>query len=676
MARTPGSRPVRTLVWLAVAVSIIFGTVAAGAQWSTASWTPKLALDLAGGTQIVLTPNVAPGEGEITDEAINEAIAIMRQRVDASGVSEATVSSQGGRNIVIELPGDPEEQRETAELVRRSAQMVFRPVLAVSAGAPLPAEGVSPTEGAPTGEPTDGATDGATGGATEAPAGEETAVPAPTATTDGRAVPRVQALTAGSTPAATTPAPEATAPEGAPAPTPAPTPTSASDLAWITEDVAQRFAELDCTDPANLTGGVEGTDPDAPLVTCSQDGAVKYVLGPVEVDGSDLETASSGLGTNSQGFSTGEWTVNLEFDGEGTRKFREVTERITGAQPPTNQFAIVLDGLVISAPQSLSPISDGRAQITGSFTQDSAAELANQLKFGALPISFEVQTEDQISAVLGEEQLRNGLLAGLIGLGLIVVYALIQYRLLGLLITGSLLVAGVIVYGLILLMGWYQGYRLSLPGVTGLIIAIGITADSFIVYFERIKDELREGRSLTAAVETGWKRAKRTIVISDVISLLAAVVLYTLAVGGVRGFAFTLGLTTLVDLALVFLFTHPVMVLLSRTRFFASGHPSTGMSAKAYGRESFYAGRGRVRTAPPAAKRTRSASRDDAEGVEEGLLVGAGPARDRSGRMTIAERKAASRRAGEAPDDDGPDRPGGGPADAGTDSADPTTKED
>ncbi len=659
----------RTLVLLGALLAVIFGTVAAGVKWSSASWSPKLALDLAGGTQIILTPIVEPGQGNITDATINDAIAIMRQRVDSTGVSEAQVSSLGGRNIVVELPGDPQEQRKTIDLVKRSAQMRFRPVLVeqpVGLPAPTPQPSAQPTSqptatSSPTGgQPTQGSSPSATAPPT---------APAPTATTNGRAVPRVLATgPASPQPAAPAPAPSpsggATAtpnPSGQATPTPNPTPTSASDLAWITPDVEKAFTELDCTKPENLAGGIQD-DSQKPLVTCSQDGSAKYILGPVEVQGYDIKTASAGLVTNQQGFSTGEWAVNLEFDKEGTAAFREVTQRLTGAQPPTDQFAIVLDGLVISAPQSRAVITDGRAQITGNFTQDSATALANQLKFGALPISFQVQTEDQISALLGSEQLRNGILAGVIGLLLIVVYSIFQYRALSLLVIGSLAVAGLVTYGLITLMGWYQGYRLSLPGVTGLIISIGVTADSFIVYFERIKDELREGRTLLAAVENGWLRARRTIIIADCINFLAAAILYILAVGGVRGFAFTLGLTTIVDVVMVLMFTHPMMVLLAKVPYFANGGRWSGVSVQSVARRpAAYAGRGRFRTpqerltrAERAARKKEAAAAETAASEQDLALVGSGSrvsssrssgaSASGSRRMTIAERKAQQQR--------------------------------
>ena len=594
----PGGRPARTLISFGVLVAVIFGTLGAGVQWSSASFMPKLGLDLAGGTQIVLTPVLAPGQGEVTDQIINDAIAIIRQRVNSTGVSEAEVTSQGGSNIVVELPGDPAEQAEARELVAQAAQMRFRPVLvetpAVTAPAPTPTDGATPapTESVP------------------APATSASA-PAPSETPAGRAIPQALVQQPTTPPAETPPA------------TPAPEPTDASDPAQITPELQAEFEALDCTNPDSLVGGVTNAL-DEPLVTCSQDGALKYILGPVEVEGVAIEAASAGLQTTSQGATTGEWVVNLEFDDEGGTQFREVTERLVNLPPPRNQFAIVLDSLVVSAPRTNQVITDGRAEISGSFDQESATQLANQLKFGALPISFTVQTEDQISALLGEEQLQRGLLAGAIGLVLVVIYSLLQYRALGLVTVASLVVLAALTYGVISILSWYQGYRLSLAGVAGLIVAIGITADSFIVFFERVRDEVREGRSLVAAVETGWKRARRTILAADAISFLAAVVLYLLAVGGVRGFAFTLGLTTVLDLLIVVLFTHPLVALIARTRFFGGGHKLSGFDAEHLGRTVAYAGRGRFRTS---AERGREPKKDDD-----------------AARQTIAQRKAAAAR--------------------------------
>jgi len=335
-----------------------------------------------------------------------------------------------------------------------------------------------------------------------------------------------------------------------------------------------------------------------------------------------------------------------------------VTQRLSALTEPRNQFAIVLDGLVVSAPRTNGPIPGGEAQITGNFSQKEAQSLANQLKFGALPISFAEQTEQNISATLGGEQLQRGLLAGLIGLGLVVLYSLLQYRALGFVTVASLAIAGVVTYGMVVLLGWRQGYRLSLPGVTGLIVAIGITADSFIVYFERIRDEVRDGRGLQAAVEAAWLRARRTILISDGVSFLAAVVLWALALGGVKGFAFTLGLTTVVDVMVVFLFTHPTVALLARTRFFGSGHRLSGFDPAHLGRAVTYTGRGTARNQPRRGERRAATSADRSSGgptrggdatidvdVTEEAFVGAGSGGSARSGTTIAERRAAADRA-------------------------------
>ena len=599
----------RALVTLAVLVVALLAGLLVGTSTSDASLTPNLALDLEGGTQLILRP-VATDDAEVTEETIAQAIDIIRQRVDASGVAEAEITSQGGQNIVVALPGQPDEA--TLDLVRESALMQFRPVLVQ--GPPTPTEAPAPTE-----EPAD-----------------------------------------------------------------VPEPVDASDLAWVTSEIAAEFSAYDCTDPNNLQGGSALVgDPAGAVVSCDQAGTSKFILGPVEVEGADISSASSGLQVSPSGAITNEWVANIEFTGEGTRLFREVTTRLLPLEPPRNQFAIVLDGLVVSAPSINSIISDGKAEISGSFTRESASTLARQLNFGALPLTFEVQSEEQVSATLGSEQLQRGLLAGLVGLVLVAFYSLLQYRALGLVTVASLAMAGILVYLLIALLSWTQGYRLSLPGVAGIIVAIGITADSFIVYFERIRDELRDGRTLPAAVEEGWRRARRTILASDAVNFLAAFVLYFLAVGGVRGFAFTLGLTTLVDLVVVFLFTHPVMLLLARTKFFGQGHRLSGLDPVRLGARSRYVGRGRVVAPGERADRPRSTE-----------PVAAGPAFptiddvEAPRRLTIAERRAAERRAAlatESGDDapitttdsehvasrSGPVRPDTAPdGDAGTDRKD------
>lgn len=601
-------RPVRTLVTLGIIIAALFATIAAGVKWSDASWTPNLALDLEGGTQIILTPVATDGE-DLPKGTIDQAIGVIRQRVDSSGVAEAEITSQGN-NIVVSLPGHPSE--ETLKLVRTSAQMEFRPVLVQ--GAPTPT----------TTEPTPSSTIPANG--------VEAAAPDPT------------------------PTPEDAEPSDEPTKA---APDSPSDAAYyVTPKVQADYDALDCTDPANRKGGVPG-DPDKAVVTCDQDGTAKYILGPVEIEGARISGANSGLEQLPSGGTGNEWVVNITFDSKGTDQFTDVTTRLQAQTSPLNQFAMVLDGLVISAP-SLAPgvvISDGRAVISGSFTRESAASLANQLNFGSLPLTFKVQSEAQISATLGSEQLRMGLIAGLIGLILVVVYSMFQYRALGLVTVFSLVVSATVTYAVITLLSWLYGYRLSLPGVAGLIVAIGITADSFIVYFERIRDELREGRTLVASVERGWERARRTILASDAVNLLAASVLYVLAVGGVKGFAFTLGLTTLIDILVVFMFTHPVMELLSKTKFFGQGHVLSGLDPRRLGVPTTrYAGRGRVVTVTSSDSDVQDAPEKPStadSGSRVPVTVGAP---NESG-LTIAERRAAAKKAAAEPTDAPVDSP-------------------
>jgi preprotein translocase subunit SecD len=354
--------------------------------------------------------------------------------------------------------------------------------------------------------------------------------------------------------------------------------------------IQKQFAELDCSKPEKVRQALRAPgadDPKKQLVTCLEDGSEKYLLGPAEVLGKDVKTASAGLATNSQGVPTGGWQVNLSFTGEGKKKFGDTTRRLSALQDPQNRFGIVLDGLVVSAPGlNDGPILGGQAQITGNFSQAEATSLANVLKFGALPLTFDAGEVQEVSATLGGDQLKAGLIAGVIGLALVVLYSLLYYRGLGLVTVASLLVSSIITYGLVVLLGWQIGFRLSLAGIAGLIVAIGITADSFIVYFERIRDEVRDGKTLRVAVETGWARARRTILAADFVSFLAAVVLYLLSVGGVRGFAFTLGLTTLVDILVVFMFTKPLVTILARTKFFGQGHKLSGLDPARLGGKS------------------------------------------------------------------------------------------
>ena len=549
----------KRLLWLTALIISIAALVGVGvATGSGATLTPKLALDLEGGTSIILAPVVEEG-ATVSEQQLQQAVAIIRQRVDSTGVSEAQISTSGNNNIVVSIPGTPDDN--TLKLIRSSAKLEFRAVILANTSA--------------------SATVGGDG---------NSASPSAAANNTGIK------------------------------------PTDNSDTNWITPALQAEFDALDCSKQFRTPGQID--DAAAPLVTCDVDGYSKYILGPVEISGSEISNATNGTTTTSTGASTNTWAVNLSFNADGTEKFKNVTKRIFPLSDPRNRFAVTLDGYVITAPTTQAVITNGDAQITGNFTQASSKSLADSLKYGSLPISFQVQSQENISATLGSEQLSSGLLAGLIGLILVVIYSIFQYRGLAIVTIGSLIVAAIIAYVVIAFLSWRNGFRLSLSGVAGLIVAIGITADSFIVYFERVRDELRDGRPLNAAVESGWKRAIRTILVSDGVSLLAAVVLFVLTVGSVQGFAYTLGLTTLIDLAVVALFTHPMLQLLSQTKFFSSGHPWSGFDSKTLGAN--YRGRLEFKTSDSV-----SASKKAKAAKEAGK------------RQTLAERKAANDAQGE-----------------------------
>jgi preprotein translocase subunit SecD len=539
------SKGARALVWLGVLIVGLIGVNFSAVQWGGGSWTPQLALDLEGGTQIVLEPVVADG-ATVSQEQLDQAVAIIRQRVDASGVSESEITTQGGRNVVVAIPGEPDAA--TMQRIQASAKMEFRPVLQ-SAAANVPGAEAAPIDPSLPSEP-------------------------------------------------------ATAP------------ANAWDQAWITPALQAQFDAFQCS--SIDTTAVAPVD--QPFITCSTDGSARFILGPVVVEGADIADAQVTAAVNSQGQATGGWAVNLELDGAGPAAFEQTTRGLTGLPEPRDQFAVVLDSTVLMPISSNAIITDGNAQISGNFTQPAAQGLADQLRFGALPIGFQVQSNETISATLGDSQLRAGLLAGLIGLILVVLYSVLQYRALGLVVVLSLGVAAVLTYLVVTFLSSTEGYRLSLAGIAGLVISIGITADSFIVYFERIRDELREGKHLTSALETGWKRAFRTILVSDAVSFLAAVILFLLSVGNVRGFAYTLGITTFIDIVVVSLFTHPLLRLLSRSNFFAQGHSWSGLDPQALG--AVYRGRAKFREPVAAGK-------------------GATSSREAQRRQTIAERKAS-----------------------------------
>ncbi|MFJ4842756.1 protein translocase subunit SecD [Streptomyces sp. NPDC088746] len=544
----------------ALALILIAMVALTGGMFLSGHTTPRLGIDLAGGTSITLKAKSQPGKPDAINETnMNTAVSIIERRVNGLGVSEAEVQTQGPSNIIVNIPKGT-NSKQAREQVGTTAQLYFRPVLTVTGGAPTPEGSASPSasgSGKPSATPSAKASDPET-------ASDSKTTPSASATTQGRAV--TGALKKDATP---TPSASASGGSETPAATGTPDPATAA--------LEKKFTALDCTDEAARAKAGDGVKPEDPTVACSSEGDAKYLLGPAEVSGTDVDDAKAQFDQQ-----RGIWLVSMEFTDKGSKKFQTITKKLSSQQSPQNQFAISLDGEVVSAPQVNEALS-GSAEISGSFTQQSAEDLANVLSYGALPLSFSEDTVTTVTAALGGEQLEAGLIAGAIGLALVVIYLVAYYRGLALIALLSLLASGILTYTIMALLGPAIGFALNLPAVCGAIVAIGITADSFIVYFERIRDEIREGRTLRPAVERAWPRARRTILVSDFVSFLAAAVLFLVTVGKVQGFAFTLGLTTLLDVVVVFLFTKPVMTLMARTKFFASGHPWSGLDPKRLG---------------------------------------------------------------------------------------------
>jgi preprotein translocase subunit SecD len=496
-------------------VAVLYGLI----FFTGSTRTPQLGLDLRGGTTVTLTARTPDGQPPAQAD-LELARQIIEQRVNGLGVAEAKVVTEGKSNIVISVPGDNGDQ---ARQLGQTAQLRFRPVVQ----GPEPAAVALPDSATPTPTPAAGATP------------PDAVTPADPAAPTSAATPSASATPSGG--AAATPSVDPNAPAVTP------------------EQAAATYATLACD--SKSPGSVDR--PGDYVAACSKDGSVKYLLGPAVVEGTDVTDARPGT---RQG--TGAWIVQLDFNSSGSAKWAEYTGANVG-----KQVGITLDGKVISAPTINQAIAGG-TEISGSFNQASATELANQLKYGALPLTFTQATAQSISTELGAEQLHAGLIAGAIGIALVFLYALFYYRLLGLVMIASLGLSAVVVYACLVLLGRQIGFTLSLAGIAGFIVSIGITADSFVVYFERLKDEIREGRTLRSAVPRAWVRARRTILSADAVSFLAAAILYVLAIGDVKGFAFTLGMSTVLDLVVVFLFTHPLMAVLARFKSFGSSRMS------------------------------------------------------------------------------------------------------
>jgi preprotein translocase subunit SecD len=542
---------------------------------------PKLGIDLQGGTRVTLTARTPDGSRP-TREALLQAQEIITARVNGLGVSGSEVVVDGD-NLVITVPGNDSSE---ARNLGQTARLYIRPVIhAIPAQAQGQQPGQAPPGQAPQGQVPAGQVPPGqvppgqappVGGPGLAPAEPE---PAPGQAPAPGAPP--EAPTAPEAPAAPQPRPYPEEPPPTPAPTPTPGPTPAPSPAPAPApappggkaDLAQRIAEekalrqstdqsiqvlalqfqaTRCNEEDVLAGN---DDPNLPLVTCSQDHKTVYLLSKSIISGEQIASASSGLNQQS-----GENIVDVEFKSDAANVWADFTAANIGTQT-----AFVLDSQVVSAPEIQEAIPGGRTQITGRFTADTARELANVLKYGSLPLSFESSEAETVSATLGLTSLRAGLIAGAIGLALVLAYSLLYYRVLGLLTALSLVASGAMVFAILVLLGRAIGYTLDLAGIAGLIIGIGTTADSFVVFFERIKDEIREGRTYRSAVPRGWARARKTILSGNAVSFIAAAVLYILAIGQVKGFAFTLGLTTILDVVVVFLVTWPLVFLSSKS---------------------------------------------------------------------------------------------------------------
>ena len=554
--------------------------VAAYALIFTQGYAPRLGLDLEGGTSVVLTP-LTEAQEPPDEEQLTEAVNIIRQRVDGLGVEEAEVVTAGD-NIVVSVPG---AGRDLLETVGSTAQLRFRPVLQGPFPADLDeqavqeqaqqdaadaAEGADPDAPAPDAPaPDPAAPDPATGQTGEGGTPElEPAEPSPAA--QGRAAPSLAQAPApeaeqpvppgGEQPAAPDAPPVAPPGGGLPGAPPQPPGATISDV-----------LALDCAE-ADASPSASPDASDEAVVACDRavegQARSKYLLGPAVVEGTAVTNALAAFDPNQ----AGGWLVQLDFDRAGADAWADYTSANIG-----QQVGIVLDRTVVSAPRVEGAIVGGQTQITGDFSQAEAESLSSSLRYGALPLTFTTSQVETVSPVLGSDQLAAGLVAGLVGLVLVAVYSLLYYRGLGLVTISSLLVAAALTYAAVSLLGPGIGFRLTLAGVAGLVVAIGITADSFVVYFERIKDEMRVGRTLRSAAERAWPRAFSTILAADVVQFLAAAILYFLAVGAVQNFAFTLGLTTIIDVIVIVVFTRPLVALMARSRRFSSPR-FTGLS--------------------------------------------------------------------------------------------------
>jgi preprotein translocase subunit SecD len=561
------STPVHPARYLTLFLALLVGAYCLVFLTGDKKAEPKLGIDLQGGTRVTLTARTPDGSPP-TREALNQAQQIINDRVNGLGVSGSEVIIDGN-NLVITVPGT---ESSDARNLGQTARLYIRPVIHAI---PAEGQGQQPPTGVPPGAPP-GAPGLIPGLPPNFPAQPGAPVPG------GPPAPPAGQLPPAQVPQPR-PYPEEPPAQPAPPPSPTPSPTPAAPapppkaprnpddipLQQRIDDekqlrqssdqqiqiLALQFQATRCDEEDVLAGN---DDPNLPLVTCGEDGNV-YLLDKSIINGEQIDDATSSLDQQ-----RGSYVVDVQFKSDGSKIWADFTTANVGTQT-----AFVLDSKVMSAPEIQEAIPGGRTQITGQFTQQTARELANVLKYGSLPLSFESSEAETVSATLGLSSLRAGLIAGAVGLALVLLYSLLYYRMLGVLTALSLVASGAMVFAILVLLGRYIGYTLDLAGIAGLIIGIGMTADSFVVFFERIKDEIREGRSFRSAVPRGWARARKTIVSGNAVTLLAAVVLYVLAVGQVKGFAFTLGLTTVLDVVVVFLVTWPLVYLASKSTLLA-----------------------------------------------------------------------------------------------------------
>jgi preprotein translocase subunit SecD len=567
-------RPSRYLAVLAVIFIALYSAVLIGGPDKMGDkLKPKLGLDLVGGTTLTL---IATNQGRApSGDALERARQIIANRVDGLGVQEAQVVTEGDRNIVISIAG---EANDTIRQVGTPAELRFRKVINSTASTPDTSTDTTPSpspSASATASPAATPTPAATTPAATTPAATPSAAPSasPGATTGPKLEDVLKKL-----------GPAAGVAAGLQGPADPSDPSITAALEPFTKLTADEVAILDPAWQFNVPqvtcGKLNGRTPgsivakDKQVVACDDQGTEKFMLDISKVAGTDVAKADAGI----ESATSPRWVVNLSFTGDGQKRWTALTKEAydnAGSAciklgPDSHcQVAVVLDNEVVSAPE-VQEVQPGGSTISGSFTKTSAQLLASQLRYGALPLTFNQGEANSITATLGTQQLQAGLLAAGIGMLLVIVYAFFYYRLLGSVIFLSLALSGLLTFGMLILLGRSIGFTLTLAGIAGFIVSLGVAADSFVIYFERLKDEIREGRSPRSAIPRAWARARRTIITANAVTFLAALFLYLVGVGSVRGFAFALGLSTLLDLVIVFLFRHPIMTLLARTPAFLS----------------------------------------------------------------------------------------------------------